>query len=382
MKSAKTRNIEIQYLRGYAAAFVVADHAMLRVAKSNSDYEGLAKFAGDLGAMGVFIFFVISGFIMVSTARNAFATAGATRRFWISRFIRIAPMYWLATTIAATLSLLTVLPRYNLGCTVNSLFFLACDGRPDESSLVPVHSVGWTLNYEMLFYFLFGIGLFFRKATGLAFVTGVLLVLVVLGQALPRLEVTHALSLTEKSAIVFYTQEIMLLFAAGMALAALIERYAFQVGFIPAPASLAAMLAVAVLLLLNTTMPGQYPMWRTLLLYGIATTAVALCTFTAPSQENIRLLEYLGDASYSVYLFHGFALSATIALWHMAFGQSMPVTQILITAPVALLFGCCVYSLVERQLAAALQRNKRPEYVGTRIAAQQREPEPATALNP
>jgi peptidoglycan/LPS O-acetylase OafA/YrhL len=51
---------------------------------------------GTAGAIGVDLFFVISGFIMIATAWELFGTPGASARFLERRFLRIYPAYGVA----------------------------------------------------------------------------------------------------------------------------------------------------------------------------------------------------------------------------------------------------------------------------------------------
>jgi peptidoglycan/LPS O-acetylase OafA/YrhL len=64
------------------------------------------------GAIGVDLFFVISGFIMVYTTWDDFGAPGSSIRFFARRLIRIAPLYWIAT------ALLIILFRYWVGLSL------------------------------------------------------------------------------------------------------------------------------------------------------------------------------------------------------------------------------------------------------------------------
>jgi exopolysaccharide production protein ExoZ len=127
----------LQFLRGLAALGVVFYHTGFRLAGEwHTDFSGVA------------IFFVISGFIM------CFITRENADRFLAKRFIRIVPMYWLSTLVMFSLHSLSPwsvdpplvidLPR--------SLLFL-----PSEQ--MPILGVGWTLNFEVYFYVVFGLAL-------------------------------------------------------------------------------------------------------------------------------------------------------------------------------------------------------------------------------
>lgn len=133
----------IQLLRA-AAAYMVALHHI------QSKYGG-----NDLGALGVDIFFVISGFIMVFTN---YSRPRSPTDFWRDRALRIVPLYWLATFTLIFFSSIGFRPvglhDWDASDLFTSLFFIP-DIRADGAA-VPILHVGWTLVYEMFFYLLFG----------------------------------------------------------------------------------------------------------------------------------------------------------------------------------------------------------------------------------
>ena len=130
--------------------------------------------------MGVAIFFVISGFIMVHITRDN------SDNFLVKRLIRIAPIYWIITLFSFAwfgfgfanppyvyplwLHLLFTNPlqivrwfaaqawslctNENAIVLAQSLFFW-----PNAQDPMPFLGVGWTLNIEMFFYFLFAFSL-------------------------------------------------------------------------------------------------------------------------------------------------------------------------------------------------------------------------------
>lgn len=59
-----------------------------------TEVNGLPPYGLQLGAAGVDIFFVISGFIMVHSSTKLFRQAGASRTFVVNRIARIVPLYW------------------------------------------------------------------------------------------------------------------------------------------------------------------------------------------------------------------------------------------------------------------------------------------------
>src|SRR5260221_8963428 len=69
----------LQALRAIAAWLVIAAHALLDVTHSELS-NPMTSFAWALGTIGVYIFFVISGFIMVHICWDDFALPGAAQQ--------------------------------------------------------------------------------------------------------------------------------------------------------------------------------------------------------------------------------------------------------------------------------------------------------------
>jgi exopolysaccharide production protein ExoZ len=90
----------LQWGRAIAAVLVVLCHAILHPLPEPS---ALALYLGDVG---VTIFFIISGFIMVTTTgRSSFDQSLFMKR----RIIRVVPLYYLATLTVVTIAV--VLPN-------------------------------------------------------------------------------------------------------------------------------------------------------------------------------------------------------------------------------------------------------------------------------
>ena len=136
----------LQALRFLAAALVVFAHGV--DANQAVGIHPLAEGTAleNIGAIGVDIFFVISGFIITHTAARAPSAAA----FLKDRFFRVAPIYWLMSVPAAAMSL------HNIGfdpvVLASTLFFWPAYGKFVE----PYLAIGWTLAFEMLFYLAMG----------------------------------------------------------------------------------------------------------------------------------------------------------------------------------------------------------------------------------
>ena len=136
-------------LRGIAALVVVADH-MVYTMDMFSPLRGLLSRWLALGQYGVFVFFLVSGYIIpVSLERK-----GSVRSFWVSRVFRLYPVYVLATVglialAAAGLGSLAGARHRPVSSVLGHLLMLSgLLGAPNVPYTV------WTLSYEMVFYLL------------------------------------------------------------------------------------------------------------------------------------------------------------------------------------------------------------------------------------
>lgn len=143
------RLLSLQVMRFVAAVLVVYAHAV----DANLVAGGQPLVAGtaleNLGAFGVDIFFVISGFIVTQTVRRA----PSASVFWRDRILRIAPLYWLFSIPAAAFALSS--EGFRPGELLTTVLFWPVWGQ----YTAPYLSVGWSLSFEMLFYLVMGLSL-------------------------------------------------------------------------------------------------------------------------------------------------------------------------------------------------------------------------------
>jgi exopolysaccharide production protein ExoZ len=113
-----------------------------------------------LGEWGVDLFFIISGFVMITSTWHEFATPAISGRFFLRRLTRIYPAYWIA--MLPILALYLVAPHLVNGSQVirpsipASLLLFPQVGKP-------LLTVSWTLVYEMFFYVVFALVLAFDR---------------------------------------------------------------------------------------------------------------------------------------------------------------------------------------------------------------------------
>lgn len=112
-------------------------------------------------SIGVDVFFIISGFVIALVLRKS------NNYFLLRRIIRILPLYWLLTIfIFISKTQFPFLFSFNEITYVDlikSLFFIPIYSEIENKILYPIIMVGWTLNYEIFFYFIVAIILLFTK---------------------------------------------------------------------------------------------------------------------------------------------------------------------------------------------------------------------------
>ncbi|MCF5396765.1 acyltransferase family protein, partial [Pseudomonas syringae] len=152
------RLYSLQGLRGVAVLGVVLFH-MMSVESKFSGGDILLPPWLDFFQLGVDLFFVISGFVMVIVSRGRFQSAIEAQRFLFNRVSRIYPTYWLYFFI--TLAVYLVQPgMVNSGHGSSNLImsFLLL---PNDKVLLVM--VAWSLLFELWFYVVFSGFLLFRE---------------------------------------------------------------------------------------------------------------------------------------------------------------------------------------------------------------------------
>jgi exopolysaccharide production protein ExoZ len=348
VRSGPAEIVSIQYLRGFAALAVLVTHALQWPLPAMN--LGLLK----TGRLGVDVFFVISGFIITMIGGSG---RFDPKTFLARRALRIVPIYWVATLLVTVLALAlsshfrTTVPT--LQGFVESLLFI-----PSSTPKAPLLGVGWTLDYEIFFYLVFA-ALCFLKSEARTFVLcAVFVLLIALGQS-----AAHPGMLQY-----FYTSPSLLGFTLGTLLA-----LAWRRGLIArfnAKARTAVFLALPVLLagyyLTALPDPDHAP-----LIFHLALSASAVCIVLIGLEMEARarlpragVCKYLGDASYSIYLFHLFPLGA---MWAIA-NRILPAMQTpaylgvaTVVIAVSLAFGLAAHRLLEAPLLEVAKKGrKRP----------------------
>lgn len=140
----------LQVLRFCAAALVLWAHAKFVVQSHTNPFMETA-----FGAIGVDVFFVISGFVIALTTSKPGMT---WRLFLAQRVARVVPVYYFFIGVTVLVRLHNYVQFHREVGWWNTVFFIPLF---DHSYYVAgVHAFGWTLSYEMWFYAVFGAALF------------------------------------------------------------------------------------------------------------------------------------------------------------------------------------------------------------------------------
>jgi exopolysaccharide production protein ExoZ len=293
-------NLEI--LRAVAALAVVFFHTCGGLLSRGFDI-GFLRGIYQQGALGVDVFFVISGFVIF---RGILEAPRSPWAFAKSRLKRILPSYWILTIAAAIVTLSAAsfemqgtLRVPDLAWLLQSLSFVSVIF--NEGS--PVLYQGWSLEYEMLFYVLVTFALFTRKPLLSGFLPGAALTFAVL-----------ALGWNSR----------ILEFVAGLLIAYLSKRRGLSLA--SAWALTLGGLALLVVQASESQLGAmQNGLGATLLVWGIS---------QLPQKSN-RLIEKVGSASYPVYLIQWFTIPAVLVI-ALKFPKDLPFALVLIGISLAL----------------------------------------------
>jgi peptidoglycan/LPS O-acetylase OafA/YrhL len=359
------QNLLIQMLRGFAALLVVIGHAIHETLVMGPAL-GRAPLDGSLvhWGLGVDVFFVISGFIMVYSSQQLFQRPGAWRVFLRRRIIRIVPLYWLLTSLLLAGALvapgLLNVPIAGWQHVLASYLFIPSLRTAEE--IRPVMALGWTLNLEMFFYLLFAAVLVLPLRRAVLLLAAVLAALATYGFVMAPQQVQLA----------FWTQSIILEFGFGCLLALAYLR-GLRLSLLPAV--LVGLTGVIGLLRLPGLEGGALP---EALRWGLPALAIVAAAAlydgqAAQGRSSSRLLlaaAAFGNASYSLYLIHPFVLRPMRNLWLRLVGDGLPLASyVAVAAAASCLVAILLYLAVERPMLRWMQGRRRQKSSGAADAA-------------
>ncbi|ADO68350.1 acyltransferase family protein [Stigmatella aurantiaca] len=320
----------IDALRGVAVLFVVAHHVGLYLNPMGYMPWAFANF--DMGQFGVMVFFVCSGFVIpASLQRNT-----SLKDFWVRRFFRLYPLYWVSAIIATSMYVLhAVPPERPLSHQPLQELMVAEPLKTVLANTTMVPSLFgsysliapyWTLELEMLFYVL----------------VSVLAVTKLASRTVPVVLFFMALAVGG-GVMAFGLEEPVPVYIAAMFSGTVL--YGLHTGTLSSRTVLGVMgLSVAALATAAFFYAKGGIIWglgSMLLAWGGPILLVTAATFLSRSLTVPSGLLWLGRISYSVYLMHLLLLVAIPPTGNI-------VTTILVWLAAIFLVSAVTYRLVER----------------------------------
>ena len=243
----------------------------------------------EFGIWGVDIFFVISGFIMM------YVTENNEKFFLLKRIFRIVPLYWILTLGVFVLAIF--IPEVLNNTTANtahlikSLFFIPFD--KNGTGHFPILFLGWTLNFEVIFYFLFSLSLVFFKENRMIACSIFIIIFLVFNKVF-----------SEKNFIFeTYANDIFIEFIFGMILFTIWKRYKNKISTNLTNHFICLTILLVSIFILN------YCNFSRSISYGLPSLILAIYfLFFLNHLKFPKILVSLGDASYCIYLLHPYII--------------------------------------------------------------------------
>lgn len=320
----------IQALRFFAAVLVFIQHAYFFSSQVGGD-QAMEFRKLNIGGLGVYIFFIISGFVMALQTEKPPAT------FASHRLGRIYPGYFLAL-IASTL-IFFLFSSYSPSFTGIASLLLFPTGTLNSSFQVPY----WTLIYEMTFYALLLILMFLTRARRALIDSALLLWLVAIFIA------NHCgvkVNLISPNVTSIFMSTLNIYFITGFFLArfCLSDNQVARLTF----------LLIALELVFNAEL--RYALSVAVL--GALAIVLIMQLKPLPDFSNA-----LGNYSYGIYLLHLpiiFCLYLALRSANAGFATSL-ILMVVVALPVSIAFGKFEYWLYQNKIRPAADRFLSPK---------------------
>ncbi|MUG99983.1 acyltransferase family protein [Scytonema sp. UIC 10036] len=350
-KTAKKKLNLLQVFRGLAALLVVLCHSCL-IFDQNLNQPFLSNIFL-FGASGVDLFFVISGFIIFHIHSKDIGKPTKLKDFFWKRFVRVYPLYWLILT----LKILTSIGE--LSSDKNPQSFLEIGKAyllfPQETEIIEKFiGVSWTLSYEIFFYIMFGLLIYFKPKFSVSIIVPWLSI--VFFNFVGIIKIPQDIFLLD-----FLFNRIHIEFLFGVLCSYLVSKYKITYG--------STLLYVGIFLFTLSAISYNYKiitLSSRVISFGIPALLIILGSVALEMRKAIappHVLILLGDASYSTYLIHSFVINnltkAAIKLGIVDFlTQNSFIFSLfaIINTIVTLLAGVAFYLCLEKPLLSFMKR--------------------------
>lgn len=332
----------LQCTRAAAALLVVGYHASFRTMGVTDGSAHMLFPMFEYGHVGVDLFFVISGFIIAYIHGKDIGKPKQFRGYAYKRVTRIYPLYWVL--FLGIMPLYFIIPsageeyQRNFGNLLGSFFLLPVPPKQ-------VIGVAWSLVLEMIFYAVFAIAIMNRRVGIACLIVWPVLVLAV---AIFQPDLPYAIQQ------VFRPQ--ILGFYVGMGIAISV-RSARPISIPPI-----VLVVLAIVFALSPQWFASFANVRSLSfvapIYGLAGLFVFLAlTMDFRGKPAPKLLVAIGNATYSIYLFHwlvGWGIEKIVS--KLGLQQYIEPNIFFLAQCIAMVaFGLFIYRYVERPLMRLTQ---------------------------
>lgn len=318
----------IQILRAFAAINVVVYH-VLYLSSIYFDKINFLNFLKGWGLNGVDLFFVISGFIIFHTQLN---NKKNIYQFIKSRLARVVPSYWIITLFYAFLYFLFPNLFNNLTISSEKIFYSLFFFSQLIEDLGPIVNVGWTLEYEMLFYIMFSIFLFFKKFN-IIYINIIFIILILLSKNFLFFEFLFGINIAY-----FYNKK------------NLNSKVGLLIFFIGLSILVLSLKPISIFHIDNDI--------NRVFFWGIPSLLIVLGFIYCKPVYN-KFLLFLGNASYSIYLVHFMVITSFCKIFYpyLILVETDFIVIILIFLGVSL--SCLFYIFVEKPTLNFLKNKER-----------------------
>lgn len=286
----------LQYGRAIAALLVVCCHASVVIHENFSENLLSKIFIG--GSSGVQFFFVLSGFIIYYIHSDDDRNIDNAKLFIKKRLLRVYPIYWIALIFTLTGKI-----AFSSSGVANSIIG---DITLISNRYLLTVPVAWTLSHEILFYSIFAAGYY---ALGKLKNLLIFWLIIIVGYQIFTLGSHHG-----SNTILNINN---CLFASGIFIGYLFKKKSelLKLHYKKTLCTGALLLLTGMTSLSQAGLDRPYNDTRFLLeqiLIGLASTFLVAGLSSLPKhQRTSNILITLGNASYSIYLFHLLTQQAT-----------------------------------------------------------------------
>jgi peptidoglycan/LPS O-acetylase OafA/YrhL len=347
----------IDGLRGVAALMVFMIHSGSPAIRSLGTYGNMLV---DHGRYGVSVFFVVSAYTLCLSIAPAFdGNATSWTAYFIRRFFRIAPLYWLVLTVVLVLGY-SATAHDNIVPSALAHFSFANMFLPQYGN--DLIGVEWSIAVEFAFYILLPLLVLMCR-----WQLGVLAIVALLVGSL-----LYKWTLLEWLGEPFWSnRNFSLLSHIEPFMIGILTFLAVKRGLISAGTKLPLFLVCACLLF--TTAKLGEGTWSETMIAAITALAIANCTSAGVTRAVLSFwpLVMIGKISYSVYLTH------FIVIGYFPFPIPLGANErVLAQLFVTLVISCLLYLVVEQpgrrigaRLAVAVERTRQQRLGTESIAA-------------